>query len=130
MASVFISYSSKDRKQAQCIAELLIEGHHQVWFDEWSIDPGESIPIKIQSGIEDADFVVVLLSQHAVESRWVEREWMMAYWDSINANHVRLIPVLLSLCRLPKFLETIKYIDCCRDWEEGCRQLLKSIMLL
>lgn len=81
MASIFLSHSSKDADVARQLANDLKQQGHKVWLDEWEIHVGECIPTKIEQGIGAAGFLIVLLSRHAVESAWVEREWKAAYWD-------------------------------------------------
>ena len=94
MASVFLSHSSRDLEAARRLAQdLRAEGHH-VWLDEWEIHVGDCIHSKIEEGIQKADFLVLLLSSHAVASKWVEREWKAAHWNEVESNAVALLPVL------------------------------------
>ena len=127
MASIFISHSSIDKGIARQIAEDLKHIGHKVWFDEWKIDVGQSIPSCIESGLEETDFVVVLLSDHAVKSNWVDREWKAAYGDEISRSRVTVLPVLLNQCRIPKLLETKKYADFTRAYAPGFHDLAQSI---
>ena len=55
---VFISHSSKDKKDAETIIPYL-NGHNlPVWFDKYSISVGDSITENVQMGIEESDMVV------------------------------------------------------------------------
>jgi hypothetical protein len=47
---------------------------------------GESIPTKINQGIEQSDVLIVVLSEHAVASHWVEREWQAKYWREVDSG--------------------------------------------
>ena len=78
-ASVFISHSSKDNQFAHWLAVDLKHAGHKVWFDEWKIRVGQSIPREIGHGLENCEFVAVVLSSHAVNSHWVENEWHAKY---------------------------------------------------
>ena len=51
---VFLSHSAKDKPVARDLAERLREAGLTVWFDEWEIRPGDSIPSKIEEGLENA----------------------------------------------------------------------------
>ncbi len=50
---VFLSHSSKDKKVVRAVAERLRADGLRVWFDEWEIKAGDSIPAKIKKGLED-----------------------------------------------------------------------------
>ncbi|WP_312721899.1 toll/interleukin-1 receptor domain-containing protein, partial [Escherichia sp. AM3] len=63
------------------------------WLDEWDIKVGESIPERISDGLEEADFVIVILSGNAVSSKWVEREWQTKYWNEIQYNRIHVLPL-------------------------------------
>jgi len=43
---VFLSYSSKDKVVVRPIAERLRADGLRVWFDDWELKPGHSIPAK------------------------------------------------------------------------------------
>src|SRR5205809_6981694 len=49
---VLLSHSAKDRTVARAVAERLRADGLRVWFDEWEIKPGDSIPAKIEEGLE------------------------------------------------------------------------------
>lgn len=127
MSSIFLSHSSRDREIAVRLARDLENHDHTVWLDEWRIQIGDSIVSSIQHGLENSEFLVLLLSCHAVESSWVEREWSAAYWKEVNEKLVRLLPVLLEPCRLPALLSGKKYAVLFPKYGDGLRQLLNSV---
>ena len=45
---VFLGHSSKDKAVVRLLAEHLKKDGIRVWFDEWEIRPGDSIPSKIE----------------------------------------------------------------------------------
>jgi hypothetical protein len=70
-------------------------------------DPvGESIPTKINQGIEQSDVLIVVLSEHAVASHWVEREWQAKYWQEVDSGRITVIPVLHRPCTVPALLRS------------------------
>ena len=93
MYKIFLSYSSKNKPIAHRLANDLRILGYDIWFDEWKIRVGQCIPTQIERGLEDSDFVVILLSQHSVQSAWVDREWKSAYWDEVNKNAIHILPV-------------------------------------
>jgi hypothetical protein len=51
---VFISQSAKDTPVVRELTERLKRGWlSRVWFDEWEIQPGDIISLKIEPGLED-----------------------------------------------------------------------------
>jgi hypothetical protein len=74
-----------------------------------------------------ADFVVVVLSEHAVHSRWVEREWHAKYWSEVEAGHIQVLPVLLRDCEIPELLKTKKYADFRENYNDGLEDVLLTI---
>lgn len=49
---VFLSHSTADKDTVRDIAQQLKADGLNVWFDEWKIQPGDSIPSKIEEGLE------------------------------------------------------------------------------
>jgi hypothetical protein len=56
---VFLSHSTKDKKIVRDIAERLKKDGVKVWFDEWVLKPGDSIPSKIEEGLEHSRVLVL-----------------------------------------------------------------------
>jgi hypothetical protein len=125
--NVFISHSSKDKRFARLLATDLTQVGHLPWLDEWKIKVGESIPCKISQGISECDAMIVILSEHAVESKWVENEWQAKYWDEVQKGHVMILPVLLRACEIPPLLKNKRYADFRTEFESGFNDLLIAL---
>ncbi len=126
MARVFISHSSHDKAVARRLVGDLRSLGHEPWLDEYAIQVGDSIPDKIEEGLQNADFVAVLLSPAAVQSGWVDREWKGKYWAEVSAGRVMVLPVLLEDCEIPLLLAPKKYADL-RNYATGLVQLVAAI---
>ncbi|MGW6931941.1 toll/interleukin-1 receptor domain-containing protein [Lentzea sp. NPDC054927] len=124
---VFISYSSVDRKIATWLSVDLANEGHLPWLDEWEIKAGDSIPNKIGRGLDECDYLLVLLSPDSVESGWVEREWSAKYWAEAEDGHIKVIPVLLRECTVPALLRMKKYVDLRRDYHRGLEQIIEAL---
>ena len=48
---VFLSHSAKDKAVVRDVAERLRKDGVKVWFDEWVLKPGDSIPSKVEEGL-------------------------------------------------------------------------------
>jgi hypothetical protein len=124
---VFISHSSMDKPLATSLAVDLANEGHLPWLDEWEIRAGESIPTKISMGVDECDFLLLLLSPNSTQSGWVEAEWSAKYWQEVQDGAVRVIPVLLADCVVPTLLRTKKYADLRSDYSGGLSEILRAV---
>ncbi len=127
---VFISHSSKDKGYANFLYADLRDAGCDPWLDEWDIVGGESIPSEIEKGIDNCDFLIILLSTASVDSPWVRAEWESSIWDEYNDKKVKIIPLLIEECSIPRFLKFKKYIDFRKDYSIGLQELLRSMEVL
>ncbi|MCH7702730.1 MAG: toll/interleukin-1 receptor domain-containing protein, partial [Planctomycetes bacterium] len=59
---VFLSHNSADKPRVRHIAELLKAAGLSVWFDEWSIKPGEHIHDAVRRGLRASRKIVFCVS--------------------------------------------------------------------
>ena len=71
---VFLSHSAKDRAVVRDVAERLRNDGVKVWFDEWVLKPGDSIPSKIEEGLEHSRVLVLCMSARAFGPDWAQLE--------------------------------------------------------
>lgn len=126
---VFISHSSKDKEFVRWLAVDLANAGHYPWLDEWEIRVGESIPTKVSQGIQSCDAMVVVLTEHAVTSRWVENEWQAKYWEEITEGQIKVLPALARQCEIPTFLKAKKYANFTQSYTDGLESLLLALQL-
>ena len=62
---VFLNHSSNDKAVVRPIAERLKKDGLKVWLDDWEIRPGDSIPAKIEEGMENSRVLVLCMSANA-----------------------------------------------------------------
>ncbi|NTV17575.1 MAG: toll/interleukin-1 receptor domain-containing protein [Chlorobiaceae bacterium] len=125
--NVFISHASKDKSFVRSLAGDLKEIGHRVWLDEWEIKVGDCIISKIEDGVKNADYVIIVLSVNSVVSGWVEKEWKSKYWDEISAKKIYVLPVLIDDCEIPELLKTKKYADFSKSYSKPFFELNKAI---
>jgi hypothetical protein len=58
---VFISHSTGDADWARSFAQALKERGVSVWFDEFDVQPGESVRDALEAGLRSSDVLVALL---------------------------------------------------------------------
>lgn len=124
---VFLSHSSIDKSIVISVALDLQEKGISTWLDAFDILPGESITSKINKGLEECEFVLLFLSNNSVKSNWVTKEWETMLWDEINSGKIKIIPVKLEECEIPKILQTKKYIDLSKNYSDGLFQIIQTI---
>ena len=127
MITVFLSHSSRDKDLARRIAQDLKSHSIEVWFDEWEIHVGHSISQMIESGLEKADFVAVLLTKHSVSSGWVDKEWQAKIGEEAAKQKVIILPLRGENCRIPALLRDKRYADFVKDYQSGFNELLSAI---
>ena len=71
---VFLSHNAKDKAVVRDVAERLRKDEVKVWFDEWVLKPGDSIPAKIEEGLERSRVLVLCMSANAFGSDWAQLE--------------------------------------------------------
>jgi hypothetical protein len=125
-ATVFLSHASADKLIAQRLAIDLQQKGVQVWFDEVEIQPGDSIISKLESGLSESKFVLLLASKASLSSRWVQEELRAAQHEEIAGGTGRVVPIRVDLTPLPPFLRDRKclsidpYENCIRDLLRLC----------
>jgi hypothetical protein len=109
---VFISYSRQDQDICRHIVNHLLNCGIVVWIDTKAIEAGESWVNAIFRGLERADYIIVLISSNAVESRWVHKEVETALINSLSQKRTQMIvPILLENVELPMMLRSLQSIN-------------------
>lgn len=86
LPSVFISYSSHDSGFVGDLAKDLKERGLHVWHFEERLRAGDPISVIISAALSEADAVLVVVSQAAIQSKWVEREWQAGRKKAIDGS--------------------------------------------
>jgi hypothetical protein len=93
---VFLSHSAKDKAVVRPLAERLRKDGVKVWFDEWVLKPGDSIPAKIEEGLERSRVLVLCMSANAFGSDWAQLEsGTFRFRDPLNKER-RFLPLRLD----------------------------------
>ncbi len=92
---VFISHSSNDKAAVDTLAAALRERGIEPWYDNWEIGPSDDIVISINAGLDEADCGIIVFSEHARDSRWVEAEVSYLTYARVQEGKA-LIPVTVG----------------------------------
>lgn len=115
---VFLSHCSKDKAIVRSLAKRLKKSGIRVWFDEWEIAPGDSIPAKIEEGLARSYVILFCMSANVPDSDWAQYERnTYRYEDPLNKGR-RFIPLRLDGAPIRKALAQFHYID----WRPECRE--------
>ena len=108
---VFLSHSAKDKSIVRDLAKRLKEDGIKVWFDEWEIKPGDSIPAKIEEGLERSRVLVLCMSANAFGSDWAQLEsGTFRFRDPLNKER-RFLPLRLDEAPIKGSLAQFLYIN-------------------
>ena len=120
-ATVFVSHSSQDKHNVALIARVLENVGIGAWVDQEAIRGGERFPERIHDAIVEADRVIVLWSEAASRSDWVDKEISIAL-----GAHRRIIPCRLDNTGLPATISDLHAIDLRSDVVGGLTDLLRT----
>jgi len=86
---VFITYSHDDVQWVKRFADALKKLAVNVWFDEWEIEAGDSLPAVMEKGLRESDAIIAVLSPDYCKRPSVFFELGAAF-----GMRKRLIPIL------------------------------------
>lgn len=126
---IFISYTHQDKSIVDAIAQrlALVFGQRNVFYDSWSIQPGDSIVDRMDKGLQNCKFFFFFVSKNSLPSKMVRLEWQNAIIKATKGD-ARIIPVRLDDCLMPNVLLQTLYIDVFgQGLENGIRQMVDII---
>ncbi|MDM8359021.1 toll/interleukin-1 receptor domain-containing protein [Pandoraea communis] len=109
---IFLSHTHKDKPLVEAVALKLatLFGQEQVFYDSWSIRPGDSIIEQMGRGLDAPEFVFFFVSEDSLASEMVKLEWQSAL-VSVTRGKTRLIAVRVDGSEMPALLMPKLYID-------------------
>lgn len=125
--TIFLCHSSVDKPFVEQLAFDLRNLGLGIWLDKWDIMAGDFIVDRIEKGIEENDYLGVVLSADSIESQWVRREWTAAYLREIEERKVIILPILYRPCEIPLILRGRHHADFTASYEDGLNQLVQRL---
>lgn len=109
---IFLSHNYKDKPVVEQIALSLMQifGKNQVFYDSWSIQPGDGIIDKMNKGLNDCQLFLFFVSKNSLQSKMVELEWQNAVMKATQGT-TKIVPVKMDDCMMPPILLQTLYID-------------------
>lgn len=123
---IFISHNSKDKAVVEQIAIRLrdIFGQNNIFYDSWSIQPGDGIIDKMNEGLTQCKLFLFFVSKNSLSSNMVKLEWQNAIMKMTNGQ-TKIIPVRLDNCIMPTILLQSLYVDL---FQNGLEVALRQIV--
>jgi hypothetical protein len=94
--SCFISYSSRDDALAQRLYADLQNKGVRCWFAPEDLKIGDEFRSRIDESIQVYDRLLLVLSDHSVRSRWVQKEVETAFEKEGKENRIVLFPIRID----------------------------------
>jgi hypothetical protein len=122
MRHAFISHASADLEAATHIERTLKADGLDPWLDHSEIQLGVLLAGELQASISDCRVLILLWSEPAAASRWVNTEWLAAH-------HLDrfILPCVLDDTTLPQCFEHSVHLDLRRDREAAIARLVKDV---
>jgi hypothetical protein len=121
---VFISYTNADRATASQVAASLKEAGIETLLDR-QLAPGDSFVTYMERGIAAANYFLLLWSQAASDSKWVQAEWEAAFHRAIQLSGTFLVVGRLHELPVPTLLSPRVRIDLFPALQPGLEQLMQ-----
>lgn len=97
----FISHDSRDKPIfVQELAAKLTSALCPVWYDEYSLKPGDSLRASIEAGLKACPRCIVVLSKNFFDNPgWVRREFDMIYTREVVHGQRIMLPIWLGVSK-------------------------------
>lgn len=95
----FISYASEDKASfALPLADKLREVRLNIWFDDFCLKVGDSLREKIDFGLSNSNYGIVILSPYFFEKKWPQKELNALYYLEIEGRSA-ILPVWKDIAK-------------------------------
>ncbi len=126
LRQIFVSHAHQDAAIAQHLAADLRSAGWRIWIAPDSMRPGEKWVEAINRGLDESGVFLLLLSPHAVASRWVKSETDVA----IELEHeglLQFIPLQMAACALPPMWRVYQRLNFAGRYETAFAELLARL---
>ena len=108
---VYLAHASEDKDRVRPIAKYLMANGVDVWFDEWEIEPGDSLRQKMEEGLGAMTHFVVVLTETSITKPWVAKEIDVGLVQQVGGKS-RFVPLVVDLdpAKLSPFLQAMLFL--------------------
>ena len=91
---IFISHATEDKDDfVRPLALALIEKGWKVWYDELSLEVGDSLRKSIDDGLKNSKFGVVVLSENFLKKKWTDYELNGFTTKAMTSDEKSILPI-------------------------------------
>jgi hypothetical protein len=126
----FISHDSRNKEKiAEPLASRLVKLDCPVWYDEYSLQPGDSLRESIENGLKECSHCILVLTPEFLNNEgWGKREFDSIFTREIVEESNIIIPIWSNVSRE----QVYEYSPALADrvgiqWEEGVHSVAKEI---
>ncbi|TAK12643.1 MAG: toll/interleukin-1 receptor domain-containing protein [Anaerolineae bacterium] len=119
---IFFSYSRREAPFVNDLTDQLEDNGYPVWLDYRSMAPGKPWAEQIEAGIRESDVILLVVSDAAMASKWVEKEWR-----SMLTYNKRVILILFEANALPPELEGFEWVDFRGNYKKALAELFSQL---
>ncbi len=116
---LFISYSRRQTPFVDRLADKLEDNGYSLWLDYQSLVPARPWFDQIQSGLDGADVLLLVVSKESLASKHVEPEWRGAL-----ERNKRIVLVIFEAVPLPTELRECEWVDFRTRYNRSIQQLM------
>lgn len=127
MTHFFLSHTSSDKPFVRQVAAHIRHLGATPWVDENELSPGDSLLARISTALESSAVILAFVSEKSVESRWVQKELLIAMTQEMQSGSIRVLPLRIDSCKLPAFLIDKLYIDFVPGFRQGIVRLCNHL---
>ncbi len=122
----YLSYARPDQDLAKELYDGLQKAGHEVWFDEYELDPGYAWGRRIDNALKTSQAMIVLISPDALNSKEVRRE--IEYAPFAQNFAFRVLPVYVKPTdHVPSYLNKLKGVHVGADHGKAIRQVKAAL---
>jgi hypothetical protein len=119
---LFISYSRRQTPFIDRLADKLEDNGYSLWLDYQSLVPAKPWLEQIESGLENADVLLLLVSKESLASDHVKPEWLGAL-----KRKKRIILLIFEAVPLPLELQGCEWVDFRTRYNRSIKQLMNLL---
>lgn len=123
---LFVSHATADRRFLNKLTSVFNEHNIPFWYSRTHIRGAQQWHDDIGAALRRCDWFLLVLTPAAVRSKWVKRELLYVLQE--DRYEKRIIPLVVKPCKFKRLswtLASFEFIDLSKDFEAGCRNLLR-----